>query len=327
MFAMIINETGGPEVMRFGAIATPEPGPGEVRIRVAYAGVNPADWKNREGYLAAFRPYTFPYIVGFDAAGVVEKLGPGVTDFAVGERVFTPTNHGQGGLGSYAEFAIAATDRVARIPPGLDFAQAAALPVAALTAWQGVIERGGIRSGQRALIHGGAGGVGSFAVQFARVAGAHVAATCGSANVEYLRGLGVERVIDYRSEDIAAAVADWAPGGLDYLMDAVGVSTLANGLDLVRPGGTLVSVPTLTDDGDIPAALAAAAAKGVNHVFSTMSDIGSRAALEQIAALVVAGEVRLPPLREYALREAPEAHRVIQSGHGRGKIVLKVADI
>ena len=113
MFAMILNETGGPEVMRFGAIDTPEPGAGEVRIRVAYAGVNPADWKNREGYLAAFRPYTFPYIVGFDAAGVVEKLGPGVTDFAVGDRVFTPTNHGQGGLGSYAEFAIAATGSAA----------------------------------------------------------------------------------------------------------------------------------------------------------------------------------------------------------------------
>ncbi len=327
MFAMIINETGGPEVMHFGEIATPEPGPGEVRIRVACAGVNPADWKNREGYLAAFRPYTFPYIVGFDAAGVVEKLGPGVTDFAVGERVFTPTNHGQGGLGSYAEFAIAATDRVARIPAGLDFTQAAALPVAALTAWQGVMERADIQAGQYALIHGGAGGVGGFAVQFARLAGARVAATCSSTNVGYLRELGVERVIDYRSEDIASAVAVWAPGGLDYLMDAVGASTLPNGLELVRRGGSYVSVPTLNDDGDIPAALAAAAARGVRRVFSTMNDIGSRAALERIAALVATGELRLPPLREYALRDAPEAHRSIQSGHGRGKIVLKVADI
>lgn len=325
MFAMLIHETGAPEVMRFGEIATPEPGPGELRIRVIYAGVNPADWKNREGYLAAFRPYTFPYIVGFDAAGVVEKLGEGVDDFVPGERVFTPTNHGQGGLGSYAEFVIAAADRVARIPPTLDFAQAAALPVAALTAWQGVIERGGVQAGQHALIHGGAGGVGGFAVQFARLAGAHVAATCSTANLAYLRELGVERVIDYRSEDIVAAVADWAPGGLDYLMDAVGTSTLPYGLDLLRQGGTFVSVPTLTDDGDIGAALAAAAAKGVNHVFSTMTDVGSRPALEHIAALVAAGEVRLPPLREYALRDAAEAHRVIQSGHGRGKIVLKVA--
>lgn len=327
MFAMIINETGGPEVMRLGEIATPEPGPGEVRIRVAYAGVNPADWKNREGYLAAFRPYTFPYIIGFDAAGVVDKLGEGVEDFTVGDHVFTPTNHGQGGLGSYAEFVIAATDRVARMPAGIGFAQAAALPVAALTAWQGVMERADIRAGQRALIHGGAGGVGGFAVQFVRLAGAHVAATCSSTNADYLRELGVERVIDYRSENIAAAVAAWAPGGLDYLMDAVGASTLPNGLELVRRGGTYVSVPTLNDDGDIPAALAAATASGVQRVFSTMNDIGSRAALERIAGLVVRGELRLPPLREFALRDAPEAHRSIQSGHGRGKIVLKVADV
>ena len=134
-------------------------------------------------------------------------------------------------------------------------------------------------------------------------------------------------MIDYRSENIAAAVAAWAPGGLDYLMDAVGASTLPNGLELVRRGGTYVSVPTLNDDGDIPAALAAATASGVQRVFSTMNDIGSRAALERIAGLVVRGELRLPPLREFALRDAPEAHRSIQSGHGRGKIVLKVADV
>lgn len=327
MFAMLIHETGAPEVMRFGEIATPEPGPGELRIRVAYAGVNPADWKNREGYLAAFRPYTFPCIIGFDAAGVVEKLGDGVDDFAPGERVFTPSNHGQGGLGSYAEFVIANVDRIARIPPALGFAEAAALPVAALTAWQGVIERGGVQAGQRVMIHGGAGGVGGFAVQFARLAGARVAATCSTVNLAYLRELGVERVIDYRSEDIVAAVADWAPGGLDYLMDAAGASTLPYGLDLLRQGGTFVSVPTLTDDGDIGAALVAAAEKGVNHVFSTMSDVGSRPALERIAALVASGEVRLPPLREYALRDAVEAHRALQSGHGRGKIVLKVVDV
>lgn len=327
MFAMIIHETGGPEVLRYGEIATPEPGPGELRIRVAYAGVNPADWKNREGHLAAFRPYVFPYVLGFDAAGVVEKLGADVTGFAIGDRVFTPTNHGQGGLGSYAEFVVAGVDRVARIPDGLDFAQAAALPVASLTAWQGVIERADIQAGQYALIHGGAGGVGGFAVQFARLAGARVAATCSSANIDYLRTLGVERVIDHRHEDIAAAVAAWAPGGVDYLMDAVGASTLANGLDLLRAGGTYVSVPTLTDDGDIPAALAAAAEKGVRRVFSTMSDADSRPALERIAALIVSDELRLPPLREFDLRDAAEAHRRIQTGHGRGKIVLKVADI
>jgi NADPH2:quinone reductase len=327
MFAMIITETGGPEVLQYGEIETPEPGPGEVRIRVAYAGVNPADWKNRQGMLAAFRPYVFPYVIGFDAAGVVDKVGAGVTVFKPGDRVFTPTNHGQGGQGSYAEFTLANVDRVARVPDKLSFAEAAALPVAALTAWQGLFDRGGLKAGQRALIHGGAGGLGSFAIQFARWAGAHVAATCSTANVDYLRRLGVERVIDYRTEDIASAVAAFAPDGLDFLMDAVGASTLPFGLDLVRAGGTYVSIPTLTDDGDIPAAAAAGAAKGIQRVFSTMSDIGCAATLRKIAQLLVDGAIVLPPLREFALRDAAEAHRLIQGGHNRGKIVLKVQDL
>jgi NADPH2:quinone reductase len=162
MFAMIMTETGGPEVLRYGEIDTPEPGPGELRIRVAYAGVNPADWKNRQGMLAAFRPYYFPYVLGFDAAGVVDRVGTGVEGFAPGDRVFTPTNHGQGGQGSYAELVIASSDKVAHIPEGLGFAEAAALPVAALTAWQALGHNGGIQPGQQVLVHGGSGGLGGF---------------------------------------------------------------------------------------------------------------------------------------------------------------------
>ncbi|MBS0322435.1 MAG: NADP-dependent oxidoreductase [Proteobacteria bacterium] len=328
---MIIEETGGPEVLKMAEVATPEPGPGQVRVRIACAGVNPADWKNRQGMLAMYRPYVFPYVIGFDAAGLVDKLGPGVTGLAVGDRVFTPTNHGQGGWGSYAECAIADADRVAKMPATLRYEQAAALPVATLTAWQALFDRGGLdvsnASGKRVMIHGGAGGLGGFAVQFARWAGARVAATCSTANVEYLQSLGVERVIDYRSEDITAAVTAWAPGGLDYLMDAVGVSTLPNGLDLVRTGGTFVSIPTLVDDGDIPAAAAAGAARGVNRVFSTMTDAGCAPTLAQIAQLVVDGHVRLPPLRVLPLAEAAEAHRLSQTGHVRGKMVLRVADL
>jgi NADPH2:quinone reductase len=137
----------------------------------------------------------------------------------------------------------------------------------------------------------------------------------------------VERVIDYRKENIAEAVAAWAPGGLDYLMDAVGASTIPNGLDMVRTGGTFVSIPTLTDDGDIPAAAVAGAAKGVNRVFSTMVDVGCNVQLAQIAKLLVEGHITLPPLHEYALRDVARAHEAIQSGHTRGKIVLKVADL
>ncbi|GAB3275815.1 quinone oxidoreductase family protein [Parahaliea aestuarii] len=327
MHAMIIEQTGGPDVFRWAEIATPVPGPGEVLVRIAYAGVNPADWKNREGHLAQYRPYVFPYIIGFDAAGVVESVGEDVTAFQPGDRVFTPTNHGQGGQGSYAEFALANVERVARIPQGMDYAQAAALPVASLTAWQGLFDRGGLAKGQKALIHGGSGGLGSFAVQFARWAGAEVAATCSTRNVGYLQELGVGRVIDYRQEDIRQAISAWAPEGLDYLMDAVGVSTLPYGLDLVRPGGTFVSIPTLVDDGDIPAAAAAGAEKGVTRVFSTMNDVNCAATLEKIAGLIVSGDVVLPPLTEFAVQDVGEAHRILQQGHNRGKMVLKVADL
>lgn len=327
MYAMIIEETGGPEVLTYAQMPTPVPQPGEVLIRVAYAGVNPADWKNRQGMLAAYRPYVFPYIIGFDAAGVVAGLGEGVTGISIGDRVFTPTNHGQGGQGSYAQFVIANQDRVAPVPEGLGLDQAAALPVASLTAWQALFDRGQLKAGEWAMIHGGSGGLGGFAVQFARWAGAHVAATCSSANVEYLQALGVERVIDYQREDIAAAVHAWAPDGLDYLMDAVGVSTLPNALDLVRPGGTFVSIPTLVDDGDMAAAAMAGHAKGVRREFSTMTDVGCAATLRQIAELLVQGAIKLPPLQVFPLREAAQAHRIIQSGHNRGKIVLKVADL
>jgi NADPH2:quinone reductase len=327
MYAMVINETGGPDVLHYSELPTPTPQAHEVLIQVAYAGVNPADWKNRQGLLAAFRPYTFPYVIGFDAAGVVAAVGPEVSSFQVGDRVFTPTNHGQGGDGSYAQYVIANVDRVARVPGHLGLQQAAVLPVAALTAWQALFERGALQAQQRVLIHGGSGGLGGFAVQFARWAGAQVAATCSTANVDYLQGLGVERVIDYQREDIAEVVNRWAPGGLDYLLNAVGATSLPCALDLVRPGGTLVSIPTLIDDGNFNAAAEAAQTKGVKHIFSTMDDINCARTLNKIADLLTSGDISLPPIQVLPLREAAEAHRIIQSGHNRGKIVLKVAEL
>ncbi|QDX82434.1 quinone oxidoreductase [Denitratisoma sp. DHT3] len=326
MRAMIIERTGGPEVLQLREVPTPEPGPGQALIRIACAGVNPADWKDRQGMLAIYQPYRFPYIVGFDAAGVVERVGAGVDGLRPGDRVFTPGNHGQGAWGSYAEYLVADADRVALIPPGMSFEAAAAIPVAALTGWQALFDRGGLKAGQRVLIHGGSGGLGSFAVQFARWAGAAVAATCGTSNLDYVRELGAQRAIDYRREDIAATVADWAPGGLDLLIDAVGASTLPDGLALVRPGGVFVSIPTLTDDGDIEASFAAAAARGVTRIFSTMTDKGCGVQLARIAGLVATSEVRLPPIRTLPLAQAADAHRLIQEGHTRGKLVLKVAE-
>ncbi len=326
MRAMIIENTGGPEALRLADVPTPEPGPGQVLIRVACAGVNPADWKDREGMLAMYVAYRFPYILGFDAAGVVERVGPGVEHPRPGDRVFTPGNHGQGAWGSYAEFMVADADRTAIIPPSMSFAAAASIPVAALTGWQALFDRGGLQAGQRIMIHGGSGGLGSFAVQFARWAGARVAATCGTANVDYVRGLGAENVVDHRRDDIAGAIRAWAPDGLDLLVDAVGASTLPDGLGMVRPGGAYVSIPTLTDDGDIEASFAAAAARQVRRVFSTMSDVGCGRQLATIAGLITDGHVTLPPVRTLPLEQVAKAHALIQTGHVRGKLVLNVAE-
>ena len=327
MRAMIMEKTGGPEVLHLAEVPTPEPGPGQVLIRVACAGVNPADWKDREGMLAIYGPYRFPYIPGFDAAGVVERVGPGVESPRPGDRVFTPGNHGQGAWGSYAEFLVADADRAALIPPSMAFAAAASIPVAALTGWQALFDRGGLQAGQTVMIHGGSGGLGSFAVQFARWAGAAVAATCSTANVDYVRGLGAEKAIDYRRENIDEAIKAWAPGGLDLLVDAVGASTLPSGLDMVRPGGTYVSIPTLVDDGNIEAGFAAAEARQVRRIFSTMSDVGCGDQLARIAALIADGHVTLPPMQMLPLEQAAQAHVMIQTGHVRGKIVLTVAEV
>lgn len=327
MHAMIFNRTGGPEVFEYAEVETPKPGPGEVLIKVACAGVNPADWKNREGLLAAFRPYEFPRIIGFDAAGLIAEIGEGVTDFKPGNRVFTPTNHGQGGPGSYAEYTIARRDQVALIPDGLSFLQAAALPVAALTAWQALFERGDVKTADRVLIHGGAGGVGGFAVQFVRWAGAEVAATCSSGNIDYLKSLGVERVIDYRSEDITAAAHSWAAEGFDYIMDAVGVTTLPDAMSLLKPGGQLVSITTLVDDRDFEAAQREAERLGVQQIYAIMSDSDCGQTLARIAELLVNGDIQLPPIKEYPLQEVAQVHQLIQGGQNRGKRVLRVAEL
>lgn len=327
MRAMVMETTGGPEVLHPAELAVPVPQADEVLVQVAYAGVNPADWKNREGYLAAFRPYVFPCVIGFDAAGVVAAVGEGVQGLAVGDRVCTTTNHGKGGQGSYAEYVIADADRVARIPDSLGFAAAAALPVASLTAWQALFARGSVQRDDAVLIHGGSGGVGSFAVQLARWAGARVAATCSTPNVAYLQALGVERVIDYRQEAVREAVLSWAPDGVHYLMDAVGASTLPEGLALVRPGGRYVSIATLVDDGDIEAAMAAAADKGVARELAILQDDGCAETLENIAALLADGSVRLPQIVEFDLLEVGEAHKILQRGHTRGKLVLRVAEL
>lgn len=327
MKAAAIHEYGDAGVFEITQLPKPEPGAGEVLIKVAYAGVNPADWKFREGYNQQFFPLEFPFVLGFDASGVVVGLGEGASRFAVGDRVFTPSNLGQGQHGSYAEYVVASEDRVAIIPATMSFESAAAIPVAALTGWQALFasDKGDLQRAQRLLINGASGGLGSFAVQFAKWAGAEVATTCSGKNLDYVASLGADLLIDYKTQDINEEIAKWAPAGIDMVLDAVGCGSLADPFSLLKPGGKLVSIATLVGDGDIEADMVAAVKRGLSKVYAIMMDVNSGAELEKIAQLVVDGEVSMPPIECFALEDIAEAHRKIESGHVRGKLVLSVA--
>ena len=324
MRAMVIDRFGGPEVLRLAQVPVPAPGPGEVLIKVSHAGVNPADWKCREGWLAPFFEYRFPFVLGFDLAGTVVKADEGSAGFAPGDRVVAYSRQGQGQWGSYAEYVIASADGIAHLPPGLDEVEAAAIPTAGITAWEGLFEAGRLGAGQKVLVHGGAGGVGSYAIQLARHAGAEVAATCGPANQDYVRDLGAALAIDYRDGDVGAKLAQWAPRGVDMILDAVGCGSLPRAPEMVKRGGIIAAIATLVAD-EAPHDAASAVQRDVRIVPTMGNYARSGAQLRQLVALFGQGELRSPPLSILPLQQAAEAHRRVQSGHVRGKIVLRVS--
>ncbi|MCW0199353.1 NADP-dependent oxidoreductase [Sphingopyxis sp.] len=325
MRAMIIEGFGDADVLHWGDLPTPESGPGEVLVRVACAGVNPADWKTREGKLSAYIDYHFPFVLGFDLAGVVEAAGDGVDAFRPGDRVFGMSRQGQGLDGSYAEYCLADAAFLAPLPSGWSFAQAAALPVAGTTAYGGIVDAGALREGQQLLINGGAGGVGSIGIQVAKALGARVAVTCGADNQAYVRGLGAELAIDYRDGDVVAAVRKWAPDGVDLVLDAVGLDTLLPSvLDIVAPGGRYVEIETLisraADD-----LVASAAARDIAILSNMVAVARLPEHLKGLAALCGAGQVTPPAIETMPLGEAAAAHRRVEAQHVRGKIILEVA--
>ena len=211
MRAVRFHEYGDPSVLRVDEVPRPRPGAGEVLIEVRAAGVNPIDWKLRSGQLQAFLPVELPYVPGIDLAGTVSELGPGVLELTVGDDVFGR------GQGAYAEYATAPAQSIARKPGALSFGQAATLPVGGVTAWWGLFETAGLESGQRLLVHGGAGGVGGLAVQLGRWKGAHVIATTSTANLDVVRSLGADEVVDYSASRFEDTVRD-----VDVVLDTVG---------------------------------------------------------------------------------------------------------
>ena len=327
MRAAVIDRFGGPEVLRIADVPVPEPRAGEIQICVAYAGVNPADWKGREGWLARIEgpDYEFPHVVGFDCAGIVSRLGPGVTRFNLGDRVIGWANQVGRNRGTHAEYVCLPEDNPGRLPDDLDLAVAASIPVAGLTALQAArdADRAAAGPGKHILIYGAAGGVGSFAVGFARMLGARVAATCSARNVEYVRELGAEHVIDYRRDDIHSALRAWSPAGVDAIVDIVGLGTLPRPLDLLKPGGIDVRIITLDESDAAGPSADDAAARGLRA--SVVAMYQSSNDLELIAEALCHGKIKTPHIKVLPLAEIAHAHRRLEEGHTRGKIVLEIA--
>lgn len=308
MQAIRVHQYGGPEQLKLEQIPCPEPQPGEVLVRVHATGVLPVEWKIRQGFFHAFQPATFPYIPGSAFAGVVAEVGAGVTAFEIGQAVF-----GRSNKGTYAEYTTASVETLALKPASLSFDEAATISGGATTAWEALFDRGGLQAGQRVLILGAAGGVGSFAVQLARWKGAQVIGTTGAANVDFVRSLGAETVVDYTSTLVEQVVHD-----VDLVVDTVGGQTLESAWPAIKRQGTLVSTAGLPSREK-------ARELGIRALFFSGGRPSSER-LQTIAQLIDEGQVKVTLARIFPLREASLAHELSQRGHGRGRIVLHIAD-
>jgi len=303
---------GDADVLQLTDTLVPGPDAGQVLVRVHGAGLNPIDWKTRKGLGFAARQIenVLPWTPGYDVAGEVVAVGDGVTTLAPGDRVMGMIGFPAAG-GGYAEYALAGADELAIVPEDLDLVTAGALPLAALTAWQALFEVAKLESGQKVLVHAGAGGVGHYAVQFALARGAHVIATASAGNRDFLAELGVHEVIDYHTSDVAEECY-----GLDVVLDLVGGDTGKRSLHCLGEKGVLVTVPTITADEII----SAAEAMGLRaHGITVRPDVFH---LEEIAELVEDGDVRIHIEQAFPLAQAADAHRLLEAGHVRGKLVL-----
>lgn len=306
MKAIQVAQYGQAEALQLKDVPDLKPNEDQVLINVAGSGINPIDWKILSGAMKQFIPLPLPYTPGVEVSGTVAAVGENVSEFVVGDEVFGFI----GIVGGYATQALSTADRLARTPKTLSLQKAAGVPAAALTAWQALHEHATIQAGQTVLIHGGAGGVGSFAVQLAKLAGAHVIATSSAKNHDYLRSLGADQVIDYTSARFEDTVAD-----VDAVIDLVGGETQARSWNVIKRGGVLVS-PVSPPDAE------KAREQGVSGKnFATRSD-GRQ--LAEIAALFTAGKLRLEA-EVVPLSEVVDAVKQSWSGHTRGKIVLDVS--
>ena len=317
MRAMVTPEFGGADAFEERDVERPEPGPGEVLVRVVAAGTNPIDAKFRANGSAM--GLEAPLILGSDISGTVEEVGPGVTDLSVGDEVYyTSEVFGPGSNSAYAEYNVSAATIVARKPPSLSHEEAAAVPLAGGTAYEALVRRLNVRVGETVVIHGGAGGVGHFAVQIARAAGARVISTAGPDNQQTLKDLGAEVTLDYRSEDVANAVLEETGGaGADAVFDTAGGGTVVESIAYTRPHGRIATI--LGGEGDFTPMY-----MKNQTLFGVLLE-RERARLDEISLLVERGLVKPIVAEVLPLEQVGKAHEQLDSGHGRGKIVLRVS--
>ncbi|MEQ4719650.1 NADP-dependent oxidoreductase [Nonomuraea sp. B19D2] len=308
MLALHQTALGGPEVLRLTEVPRPVPGVGEILVAVHAAGLNPTDFKHRA--MSIFLPPP-PLTLGWDVSGTVVETGPGVTLFQPGDEVFgmLPYPHG---AGSHAEYVTGPARAFAAKPAEIDHVQAAALPLAALTAWQALVETAGLRAGQRVLIHAAAGGVGHLAVQIAKERGAHVTGTASAPKHDFLRELGADACVDYRVEDFAGTEERY-----DVVLDALGGETTTRSVDVLRPGGVLVSLLRGAED-----TRAAAEKAGVRAV--TLIVEHDQAGMRAIAGLAAWGRLRAHVSGTFPLAEGARAHAQGETGRTTGKLVITV---
>ncbi len=314
MKAVYIRQFGDSKTLDIGEVPTPEPGPDEVQIRIDHTSVNPVDWKIREGYLESMMPHEFPLVLGWDAAGTVAQVGERVTSFAVGDEVYSYTRRPTIQFGTYAEYTVVGASAVAAKPKTLSFAEAATVPLVALTAWQALVDFAEVASGENVFITAGAGGVGSFGIQFAKHRGANVITTASAKNHDYVRSLGADHVVDYTKGDTVAAVRCWSDA-IDVVFDCAGGQSLAEGWEVVKSGGRLVSIVDTPSEEQ-------AKTKEVRASFVFVSPNGEE--LAQIGALIDEGKVRVPHLQVKSVQEAATALDENQNRHVRGKVALKI---
>ncbi len=310
MNAIRLDRFGGPETLHLTQVERREPGPGEVEIQVVAAGVNPVDRKMREGAARQFLDQSgLPAILGRDVAGEISAIGAGVETWQIGQRCFAMTPDPEGGYGEYVTIA---ADKVVPIPDNLDFITAGGVPLASLTAWQGLFRHGKLEQGQRVLIHAGAGGVGHFAVQFAKEIGAYVFATASEKDLPFVKDLGADVAIDYKNQRFETIATD-----LDLVFDTISGETRERSWPLIKAGGRLIT--TL----DAPDPQKASAHNISASRFTAESD---GADLAEIAALIRDGKVRPHIAKTFALEQAADAQEELQHGGVAGKIVLSVSD-